>query len=423
MSTQSRFKINGFLDTNNTVYQNIEDLATAAGSWVTFDSQTGKWSLVINGPTAPSFDFDDNNILSEISFTQKDFTSAYNSGRIRFPNSDQVGKFDEIDFQLAQSSGQYDYFSDEQFNEVKLSNNFINNVVQAQLVLSTEIRSSRRDFIIEFDADYSAIGVKAGDVVRITNAVFGFNNRQFRVVSINESDDETGNIFLRFTCVDYSADTYVFSGFTNANVTRAEPLPPIKTNTGVQNNIAESNGIRVGDALETDIGRLSITAAGIPLFETISTGWTPAQALAVLGDGNVGNTNSLEARIGPIGTSIKNIQFFFEGPQGEFDYVVDGTTKTLEAGIPVRVTIDTSTAGINGPWTEAASRYMEWSTYTTTIAFSNQPSGLSYRFRIYPLNTYDLNATNNFINISSVSEVYANAAGDATSLTIAAFLN
>lgn len=426
MTTQSRFKINGFVDTRNSIYKNLEAMAEASSTWVNFDNSSGRWSVVLNGPTVtqPSqarMRFDESNILGEIKLVQNDFASSFTGGRITYPNIDQAGKTDEVSFQLEDRYFDTNYyFGDEPDNILSMSNQFINNVVQGQLVLSTAIRQSRLDLAVEFETDYAAIGLRAGDVVEILNPVLGWTSPQgfgklFRVVSIEEIDSEEGAIILSIIAVEYDQLIYNYAGFTRPEVFRAEPLPPLNSNAGVQNSIAEGTGLRVGDALQTGAGRAAITAAGIPIFQTETIGWSPSEAIAVFGPGSENNTNSLQVTFG-LNAPIKNIQFFFESPQGVVNYTADGVSKSITAGVPCIVEVYLNSV-------LSAQRFLEWSTYTTVIALSNLPAGTQFDLFVKPLNTYDLNATDNYIPITSVSQVFGDAVGDATKFTIAAFLN
>ena len=48
ISTLSRYRINGVIDTAKPVMQNLENIANSAGAWLTYDVTDGKWSVVIN---------------------------------------------------------------------------------------------------------------------------------------------------------------------------------------------------------------------------------------------------------------------------------------------------------------------------------------------------------------------------------------
>ena len=62
----SSFAINGVIDTNKPVMQNITNIATASGCWVTFDVNQGKWAVVINQAGSSIKSFNDSNIIGSI---------------------------------------------------------------------------------------------------------------------------------------------------------------------------------------------------------------------------------------------------------------------------------------------------------------------------------------------------------------------
>lgn len=423
MATQSRFKINGFADTRNSVFANIEDMATASSTWVNFDNSSGKWSVVINGQTPAGFVpklFDESNILGEIKLVQRDFNSSFTGGKITYPNIDQAGKTDEVSFQLEERYFDTNYyFGDEPDNFLTIDNPFINNVVQAQLILSTEIRQSRLDRVIEFETDYSSIGVRAGEIIEIKNFSLGFGNvllpnqrgPLFRVVSVEEIDTDEGAIVLAITAIEYDREIYNYAGFTRPEVFRAEPLPPLNSNTGVQSNINSSTGQRLELALQTPEGQGAIGSVGIPRLDLGVNGWSPAQVSSISSPGG-----SFSTIFGPTPFDLQILQFTFAGPSGVFTYTVDGVTKTVVSGIPLQITYEVELPG--GSFQFRESRFMEWSTYTSTAVLSSLPAGSRVRITATTLNTLDLNAADPVVEYVSAGSFDVNANGDAASLVV-----
>lgn len=428
-SSVSRFTINGFVDTRNTVWDNIETIATAASSWVTWDSNTGKWSLVINQAGSSTWSFTDSNILSTISVTQNPVENAYNYGEMKYPNKDVAGQFDTVEFGLTEVALNYDYLSSEVENRVSMTNPLINETVQAQLILATEIKQSRRDIIVEFTTDFSAIGLKAGDLIDITNTTLNWTNKTFRIVSIEERDGEAGDIVLGITGVDYDAQTYVYSGFTRLEKSPPPEIPPIKANTNIEANKATAYGDQIASALDTASGRNSITQefdagggfqAGIPLFGTLASGFTANQMATTLGSGSgAGSASSFDWALL---ANVKSLIVVFQQPQATYDYTVDSATKSITAAVPCSASLYYSADGVS--YTLKSTQYMEWSTYSTTFTFTDEPTGY-WRLSIGSLNTYDLNAANNFVTIPAgitSGDFFVNGDGYAATVFVAAFL-
>ena len=414
----SLFEINGVIDPNSSVFENIQVLATASGSWPTYDTHTGQWCVVINQPGAAIYSFDDDNIVGPINVTTTSIDQLYNSVLVEFPHVDLLDTTDSIYIEIEPSRR----FNDELDRTMNMKFDIVNNPIHAQIIASRELKQNRVDKVIEFKTDFTMIGLQAGDVIDVTSIMYGFIFKKFRVISVEETDTDNGALLLSVIALEYDADVYSDAGLLREIRDKKTGITPQSNNATIQSNISTATGISVGAALGTPEGRAAITGAGLPVFETLSSGWSTAEATGVFGPGSAGNVANLEAILNPLVSSIKNIQFFIEGPSGIVNYTTGGVAKSITAGIPLRLDLATR-MGSTGTWNTVASRYMEWSTYTTTLSFGYQPAGMSFRVRLYPSSTYDLNATPNLIEVTSVTPVFANAAGDAASITVALFLN
>ena len=337
MAQQDKFTINGTVDTNKSVWENIEQMAAACSAWPTFDSYTGAFSLVINEVTPSTFTFDDSNLLSEITFTTANISDAYNRGTIKFKSVDQVGKYDSISQQLVEQFNAIDYdVSDTEYpNILNLSNEFINNSVQADNILRTELKQSRRDRVIVFDSDYSAIGVQAGDVITITVSENAprLRNQLYRVVEVQEVNSDQGEIVLRFTAIDYDDSTYDFTGLIRTAATIANPMPPIKSNTAIEEDKAETFANNTEQALPTTLPTGVEGAYGETLNKVFAAGGkkTPVQSInrstaLVCGSDTVSFTVQLD----------NCSSCFFNQPTFDYEYEITGLSNT---------TIDIETTG------------------------------------------------------------------------------
>lgn len=424
-SSQNRFEINGFVDTNKQVWSNIEELASAANSFITYNSQLGTYAVVINQPTLSSFSFTDNNIIGDIEITQSGLDSTYNGGEIAFPNKDILGQKDSVRFLLDNNAGYGDYEAREAKNWLQMKSPYINDYIQAQLVLATEIKQSREDLSVVFSTDYSAIGITAGDVIDITNEIFDWTEKLFRVTQINEIDDDAGNIILELTCISYSNEQYTYSGFSNLTKTPTPKIQPLKSNTDIVENEAEGTGVKVGAALNTTVGRTAITSAGVPVFETISGGFTRADCEFVLGQGSTGTNNfSLTA---PVNVPAKLLSISVRQPQADnVEYVVDGVTKTVTGPVPVYYTLRYSATSASDPNPQIIGlQTLGQSGGVAIFNTANAPAGF-YTVVMEPYNATDLSATNPIVNYNSglvETDFASDANGFGAALTVQLFLN
>lgn len=239
--SNSSFTINGVIDTNKSVMKNIDTIASAAGSWVTYDINQGKWAVVINQPGSSVKSFDDSNIIGSINISGTGIMELYNKVEFAFPNKDILDQYDTISIEIP--SG--DRFPNEPDNTLNYSIDCINDPVQANMLASRELKQSRVDKIIQFRTDFSALGLKAGDLIDVTSEVYDYTNKVFRIVSISEEDSDDNNIVLSITALEYDSDVYNDSGLTRTAK---------ETNTGIiskcQNTTVQSSDNQAGLPLD-----------------------------------------------------------------------------------------------------------------------------------------------------------------------------
>jgi len=285
MAFASYYKINGFVDTSKTIGENLDKIAQAAAAFITFNVQTGQFAILFEDwrrneavagnqfftlRTAPdtviASHFDDDNILGTMIVTEMPDDEIYNAGEIKFNSPSNPGKFDVLEYDLKEwstpntwnsqfeySSG-YDLFNfdiNDPLKKLSITNEFINNDSQASIVLRQLLHSSRQDQLIEFETDFSMLGITPGDNCIIRNANIGFEEGNpargipARVVQVTETDDEAGNIILKILAQPVKYDMYetAFGGFEKRTITRAAGIPPIRANDSVQASNDEKSAL------------------------------------------------------------------------------------------------------------------------------------------------------------------------------------
>jgi hypothetical protein len=206
---QARYEINGILNTGDVVKSNLEKINTASASFTTYDIASGKWKVLCNraatvGEKASAFTFNDDNIVSEITVSATPYEDAYNQLEVEFASRTQRDQTDYYKDELLpaqRNEGEPD-------NSLRLKVEMINNAVHAARLGLIELRQSRVDLVVSFTADYSAIQCQAGDIVKITNAVYGFEDDIFRVTRVREVEGEDGTLVAEITALEYSDEVY-----------------------------------------------------------------------------------------------------------------------------------------------------------------------------------------------------------------------
>lgn len=208
-----RYQINGLLDTEKPVLENAEKILSAAASWLSYDTHDGKWGIVINKSDTSVASFSDTNILGNISLSGTGLQDLYNSTKVEFPHRELKDSADYYNIAVPTSSIPSDWtpFSkntNEEENILNLSYDIINEPIQAQMLGLIELKQSRLDKVIQFQTDFGKYNLKAGDVIDVTNSRFAFTNEKFRIITINEVQDNGGALIMEITALQYNVNVY-----------------------------------------------------------------------------------------------------------------------------------------------------------------------------------------------------------------------
>lgn len=452
MASTSRIEINGAINTSDTVLNNISKIAASCQAFVTWDPSLGQWETIINTTGSSVMTFDDSNIIGAINVSGSGINNIYNSVRVQYRSKDQRGKQDERVLSIDSS----ERFAQELDNQLSLNFDFITDPVQAELLGAIELKQSRVDKIIEFATDFRALGLRAGDLFGVKNEVYfdrsSVNPKLFRAISIEETDSEDGGIILQITGIEYDSSVYSTSGLTREERILDSGIPPIRANQCVILKEKIATGNAIGEALQTDAGRLAITGAGVPIFATLSLQEDASYIESVFEsayDNNYYFFNK-ESHLYPgsspgdglydplsapyyyawtfqTNNTIKTLQMDFAGAQATMNYTVDGATKQITAGVPCKIDLFYAQS-LSGPFLHQDSRFLEWSSYISSMSISSiNVAPVVWLFMVTPLNTYDLNASNNNVLpqdfLGANAGVLADEQGDASYLTVSLFLN
>ena len=259
MSTVNKYAINGLIDTSKNVLDNMQLLATSCGSFVTWDGSAGQWSAVVNETGTSVKSFNDSNILGNINVSGTGVTDLYNSVQVEFPHKDIRGATDFVILSIDTA----DRFDGELDNQLNIQLPTINDPVQAQLIGNQELKQSRVDKIIQFRTDFSANGIKAGDLIDVTASAYGYTSKLFRVIQLEEEDSDDGALIYSITALEYDEDVYDTTGLT------------YETRTVRNGIIAKINNEQAQDldasATTADLARLFIPTIASQLLKNILT--------------------------------------------------------------------------------------------------------------------------------------------------------
>jgi len=203
-STQARYRINGVIDPGKNVLNNVNNILVACDSWMSYNAALGQWSIIINKAESATFAFNDNNIIGEINTTISDITQSINVIEAKFPNS--LNR-DQLDYCTIETPVILLY-PNEPINKYATTYDLTNDSVQAQYLANRTLEQAREDLIVSFSTTYQGIQIDAGDVVTVTNSAYGWSNKLFRVMKVNETSLPDGNLGAAVELNEYNAEVY-----------------------------------------------------------------------------------------------------------------------------------------------------------------------------------------------------------------------
>ena len=225
-TNQVRYEINGVLNTGDTVKTNMEKINLASASWTTYNYKLGQWQIVPNRAVTQSeinssYLFSDDNIIGEISLTSSSLEDLYNQVEAGFASRAVRDQTDYFRYNLP--STQLNTL--EPVNRLQMTVSMVNNPIHAGRIALLELNQNRYDLLITFTADYGALVCEVGDVVRVSNPIYGFNEKLFRVLKVRETEGEDSTIACEITALEYNSTVYADSTLTNLTYTPLSDIP------------------------------------------------------------------------------------------------------------------------------------------------------------------------------------------------------
>jgi len=215
-ATKARYRMNGVLDAGQPVLSNLDKIMTCSDSWMAYNAALGKWSIVINKAETASYAFNDSNIIGEVRVSATDITQSVNQVEAKFPDNSARDQPNFVNI----ATPPLLLYPNEPTNKYSVSYDLCNDSVQAQYLANRILEQAREDLIVSFSTTYYGIQVDAGNVVSVTNSDYGWTNKLFRVVKVNEASLPDGSLGAKLELSEYSADVY-----DDFSITQYAPVP------------------------------------------------------------------------------------------------------------------------------------------------------------------------------------------------------
>lgn len=392
-----RMEINGVVDTSKPVLTNLQNMANNSLTWLTWDTRLGKWRVILNRTASPSYSLTEADLIGSVSVTGSGINEIYNSVAVKFPNETLKGNTDEIILNIDED----DRYARELDNQLALEYSLCNNSIQAQFLGSIEMKQSRLDTIAQITVDWSWLErLSVGDVIELTLDQYDWNAKDFRIVKIEEFDDDDGAVYLSVTLIEYVATVYDDTGFTREERNRLNGIVPAETNICVieKDDAATEDSLKELGFVTLDVAVTGVSSSAI---NSLYNGATQSGTMPF----NTGTDYNIPAA--PpyncyinLEESAYSLQVMVTAPLGTMSFQTKiGGTVTERTGMfayfPSTIqTLYSPTQNDNastniGAFTVLQDNTVDWQTQNTIIQITDAPAG-TYAFYIYPLLTYDL---------------------------------
>lgn len=227
-ASQTRFRFDGTLDTNQTIMNNLQIMASCCDCLLRYNEITGLWGVIIQQPTyTVAMVLNDSNLISSIQVTPIDIASTFNIAEVKFVDGTQQDSFITATYNLAVLNPSLLY-NNEPVNKQTIPLQLVNNSVRAQYLASRFLEGAREDLQIKCKVNYVGLQLEAGDIVTLTNANYGWTAKLFRVAQVVEEFNDDGSITTALSLMEFNPAVY-----DDLNVTQFTPSP----NTGIGNPI------------------------------------------------------------------------------------------------------------------------------------------------------------------------------------------
>ena len=205
LATESRGEINGLLNTQNTIQQNLNVILAHSEAVLSYDTFEGKWTGIPLGRAniSGAYEFTDNNIIGEVNITTADFDSYYNKVRSTYVDLANNGSKKEVILYTPD----VDKNANEVNKQMELAYPLSGSASRAARLSGVELAQNRNDLTLQFRSDYSSIIVKPGDIVKISVGSYGFDEKLFRILSAKQNMADN-ILVMDFVALEYQPGIY-----------------------------------------------------------------------------------------------------------------------------------------------------------------------------------------------------------------------
>jgi len=232
-STQqnARYEINGVLTTFADTRTNIDRICQAGGTYFAYDGKQGKFKAIPNraytaAEQANALVYNDSNMVGKLDISSTELFSMYNAVEVEFADDNRKDLMNTVLIETPAG----DRNANEPDNVLKYNIDLINDKIRAERLANVDLQQSRLATVIQFSTDYSGMQTDIGDIVKVDNDLYGFDNKLFKIMRTKEVETAQGMIGVEMTGLEYDDNIYTMPVNAQLDLPRAnidQPRIPI----------------------------------------------------------------------------------------------------------------------------------------------------------------------------------------------------
>ena len=356
--SEKRYTINGVSQANQSHGDVLQSMMTACAGSLFWGA--GKWKLKVGDYVAPAKVLTLNDLRGPINLsTRVNLQDQFNGVQGTF--NDASERWITTDYPPITSST----FETEDGGEqtlLYLALPFTTSAASAQRLAKLTLSRGREQMTITADFGLNAFDVEVGEIVALTNPRYGWDEKEFEVVSWSFGSADAGDLGVTLTLRETSAAAFNWSAEETAIIHNNTTLPAFQTVAAVTNLQLTATSVLNDDGISVPAIRAT---------------WTPSSNAFV---------------------QYYEIQYKRLGGEEDYGSVADANTEQEEWGsITVAFTSEEDYGLTNEPILAPDAEYV--SNFGSTTAFLIQPV----------LNGYDYNVRVRAVNSLGVRSPFANA--------------
>ena len=184
-STQQnkRYEINGVMTTFSDTRSNIDKICIAGGTYFAYDGKTGKFKAIPNrafttAEKANALVYSDDNMVGKIDISSTELFQMYNSVKVEFADNNRKDTMNTVVIDTPPSERN----ANEPDNQLNYAIDLINDKIRAERLANVDLQQSRLATVIQYTSDFSGMQTDIGDIVKVNNDLYGFDNKLFKIM-------------------------------------------------------------------------------------------------------------------------------------------------------------------------------------------------------------------------------------------------